>query len=130
MNIQPTSAEPMPPQMPPQAPPAGRTRAEVRRELHQSFAEQFQPEVYQQIETAWKDNPDMRMDVLEQAKQLSSDPNYPTPAQLAQLAQMIVGDTFSMPPTSEPPGPAPTPVDPPVADPPVAVTSPVIDPAA
>jgi hypothetical protein len=125
MNIKPTSADPMPPQMPPQAVPPGTTRAQVKRELHKSFEEEFQPDVYQQIETAWKDNPDIRASVLDQAKQLASDPNYPTPAQLTQLAQMIVGDTFSMPPTSEPPAAVP-----PVAEPPVPSPSPVIDPAA
>lgn len=120
MNIQPTSADPMPPQMPPQAPPAEMTRAQVKRELHKSFEEQFQPDVYQQIETAWKDNPDMRADVLEQARQLSSDPNYPSPAQLAQLAQMIVGDTFSMPPTTDVPPMPPVASTPPVVDPPIS----------
>src|SRR5262249_16713798 len=69
-----------------------------RKQLKAAFQEQFSPEAFQEIDAAWKSNPDVRMSVLQEAQQLSADTNYPTPAQLQQLASMMVGNTMSTPP--------------------------------
>ncbi|HEX4666333.1 MAG TPA: hypothetical protein VH207_07020 [Chthoniobacterales bacterium] len=84
--------------------------------------EEFKPEQYQTIAEAWKNNPEVRPEVLEKAKQLAADANYPTHAQLAQLAKMIVGDNMSpLPPAAEPPPIVEPPtIEPPMTEPPVS----------
>lgn len=122
MNIQPPS-----PDGGPQIQPQGKKQQLIqeRKDLRESFVEQFQPDQFAQIDAAWKANPDMRLGVLEKAKQLATDPNYPTPAQLSMLAKMIVGQELPMPPTMPPtvepapvvtpaPGVTPTPVSEPI----------------
>lgn len=90
-----------------------------RKQLKQAFQEQFSPEAFQEINAAWKSNPDVRMGVLAQAQQFSADTNYPTPAQLNQLAAMIVGNTMAVPPMVQNP-PAPVVTSTPDSTPPVA----------
>jgi hypothetical protein len=122
MNIKPTSTDSLPQPLPPVAKPP----ASAKHALHEFFMEEFKPEQYQIIAEAWKNNPEVRSEVLEKAKQLAADANYPTPAQLAQLAKMIVGDQVTMPPTAEPPPDIEPPmiqppmIEPPVGDPPVS----------
>lgn len=96
---------------------------QARKELKEAMQEQFQPDAFAQLENAWKSNPEVRTEVLQQARQFSTDANYPTPAQLKQLAQMLVGETMSMPPAVDPPpAPAPTPDSTPDTEPPVVST--------
>jgi len=120
MNIKPTPIENVPPQpVPPIAqPPVG-----GKQTLHEFFVEEFRPERCQQIREALRDASATRPEVIEQAKQLLADPNFPNRAQLTQLAKMIVGTAAPMPPMVEPPTdqnpPAPI-IEPPVTDPPQA----------
>jgi hypothetical protein len=82
--------------------------------LRESLKEAYQPSQFERISSAWKNNPEVRPEVLDAAKALASDPNYPSPAQLTLLARMIVGK--EVPPQVEPPVPGPTPnTEPPVS---------------
>lgn len=117
MNIKPTSTDSLPQPLPPVAKPP----TSAKHALHEFFMEEFKPEQYQAIAEAWKNNPEVRPEVLEKARQLAADANYPTHAQLAQLAKMIVGDQAPLPPTEEPPVAIEPPVvQPPMTEPPVS----------
>ena len=103
MNIQPPS-----PDGGPQIQPQGKKQQliEERKTCANPSSEQFQPDQFAPNRRGLKANPDMRLGVLEKAKQLAADPNYPTPAQLSMLAKMIVGqgiaDASDNAPTVEP----------------------------
>jgi hypothetical protein len=117
MNITPPTPNPIS-----GTPPTGKQAyVQDRKELKAALQEQFSPEAFQEIDAAWKSNPDVRTEVMQQARQFSADTNYPTPAQLTQLAQMIVGDTMSLPPTTTLP-----PTTPPAAVPPSTDTQPPV----
>lgn len=114
MNIRPTTTDsvsqnPMPPTVKPAS-------TQGKHALHQFMIDEFQPEQFKTISEAWKNNPDVRPEVMAAAKQFATDPNYPTPAQLQQLAAMIVGGE-PMPPVVEPPVTMP-----PITEPPVSAT--------
>jgi hypothetical protein len=111
MNIKPSSPDTVSPNP---LPPTKKPESASQHALHEFLMEEFQPSQFRKIAEAWKNNPEVRPEVLDAAKALASDPNYPTPAQLAQLAKMIVGK--EVPPQVEPPVPAPTPdIEPPVS---------------
>ena len=120
MNIR-SASESMTPQP---MPSVQKPSIAAKRELHQFFVEEFQPAQFETIAQAWASNPEVRSDVLAKAKELATDPNYPSHSQLAQLAKMIVGDMQPKPPTTAPPMTEPPvtepPAMPPFSEPPVA----------
>jgi hypothetical protein len=108
MNIKPPSPDNVPPN-----PLPSTKKPDSQHALHQFLIEAYQPSQFQRIATAWKKHPEVRPEVLDTAKALASDPNYPSPAQLGMLAKMIVGKEVA--PHVEPPVPGPTPnTEPPV----------------
>lgn len=124
MNIKPTSTENVP-QTP--LPPTVKGADSGKQTIHQFFVEEFRPERVKQIEEAFKETPEMRPEVIEKAKELIADPNFPSRHQLVKLAKMIVGDRVPVPPTVQPPpidppDRMPPMVDPPETKPPVSAT--------
>ncbi len=117
MNIKPTSTDSVQQPLPPTTKPP----KSIKHALNEFFMEEFKPEKYQKIDEAWDSNPEVRPEVLEKAKQLAADANYPTHAQLAHLAKMIMGGRSPLPPTQEPPPMIEPPtVQPPMTEPPVS----------
>jgi hypothetical protein len=139
MNINPTADSTQPHNIQPQPmPPSIKPTVPNKYKLRQASTDRFQPGQFPNIAKAWKENPDVRPDVIAAAKQFVTDSNYPTPAQLSQLAKMIVdGDQstpastqtpLTEPPMTEPPASTQTPMtEPPITEPPMT-EPPTIEP--
>lgn len=53
-------------------------------------SDRFSPENSQALQTALKNHPEVRADVVARAKALAADPSYPSPAILRQVGQAIL----------------------------------------
>ena len=125
MNINSTTDSTQPHIIQPQPmPPSIKPTAPNKYKLRDVFTDQFQPEQFKTLAKASQENPDVRPDVIAAAKQFVTDSNYPTPAQLSQLAKMIVDGRDSALPartkssTTQPPMTEPPMTYPPMTEPP------------
>jgi hypothetical protein len=89
MSINPVSPENIPQ---PTATTAKPVAAEKPKQQPAAAQDEFKPAQQAKIAAALASQPDARPEMVEKAKQLAADPNYPSADQLAKIAKMFVDE--------------------------------------
>jgi len=70
--------------------------------LREFFVDEFKPATCRQIASSLSNREEVNPEVIAKAKELLTDPSFPSEAQLTMLARMIVGDKTPLPPEVPP----------------------------